>query len=157
MIVRNNRDIESEYLSDAKMSLLEDCSDVKVVEPIHEVALVTRHALNIHPKENGDMEQREHIFYIKCHINDHVCSMIIDSGSYINVTNTLLIEKLNFKKHPNPYKLQCLNVRWRYRVTKQVLVLFSIDKYKDEVLCDVAPIRASIMDGLVRPIEPNNK
>lgn len=46
---------------------------------------------------------------------------------------------------------------WRYRVTKQVLVLFSIEKYKDEVLCDVAPIRASKMDGLVRPIEPNNK
>lgn len=29
------------------------------------------------------------------------------------------------------------------RVTKQVLVPFSIDKYKDEVLCDVVPMQAS--------------
>ena len=44
-------------------------------------------------------------------------------------------------KHPNPYRLQWLNDCGDIRVTKQVLVSFSIGKYKDEVLCDVVPMR----------------
>ena len=70
--------------------------------------------------------------------------MIIDSGSCTNVASTLLVEKLNLPtlKHPNPYRLQWLNDCGDIRVTKQVLVSFSIGKYKDEVLCDVALMHA---------------
>ncbi|RDX79498.1 hypothetical protein CR513_40073, partial [Mucuna pruriens] len=62
--------------------------------------------------------------------------MIIDNGICTNVASTLLVKKLNLptKKHPNPYRLQ---------VTKQVLMSFSIGKYKDKVLCDVAPIKVT--------------
>ncbi|RDX96732.1 hypothetical protein CR513_20569, partial [Mucuna pruriens] len=121
---------------------VEDCSDVEVVGLVNGDILVTRRTLSIQPKEGGDMEQCEHIFHTRCHINDKVCSMIIDSGSCTNVASTLLVEKLNLptKKHPNPYRLQWLNDYGDIRVTKQVLVSFSIDKYKDEVLCDVAPM-----------------
>ncbi|GKV11282.1 hypothetical protein SLEP1_g22547 [Rubroshorea leprosula] len=64
--------------------------------------------------------------------------------SCTNVANTILVEKLNLPmmKHPRPYKLQWLNDCGEIKVTKQVLVSFSIGRYKDEVLCDVVPMHA---------------
>ncbi|RDY10238.1 hypothetical protein CR513_05275, partial [Mucuna pruriens] len=135
MVIWDNGEIESESSSDDEIPPLEYYSDVEVVEPISGDILVTERTLSIQPKEGGDMEQREHIFHTRCHINDKVCRMIIDSGSCTNVSSTLLVEKLNLptKKHPNPYRLQWLNDCGDIRVTKQVLVSFSIGKYKDEV------------------------
>lgn len=51
--------------------------------------------------------------------------------------------KLPTIKHPRPYKLQWLNDYGEVKVTKQALVSFSIEKYTDEVLCDVVPMQAS--------------
>ncbi|KAL4319441.1 hypothetical protein GQ457_18G000290 [Hibiscus cannabinus] len=55
-----------------------------------------------------------------------------------------MVEKLglNTTKHPNPYRLQWLNDGGEIKVTKQVLVPFTIGKYKDEVLCDVVAMGA---------------
>ena len=55
-----------------------------------------------------------------------------------------MVEKLNMStlKYSKPYKLQWLNECGETRVKKQVLVLFSIDKYSDEALCDVVPMHA---------------
>ncbi|RDY05366.1 hypothetical protein CR513_10804, partial [Mucuna pruriens] len=60
--------------------------------------------------------------------------MIIDNGSCTNVASALLVEKFNLptKKHPNLCRLQWLNDCCDIRVAKQVLVSFSIGKYKDE-------------------------
>lgn len=68
--------------------------------------------------------------------------MIIDSGSCTNASSTTLVEKLSLTtmKHPQPYKLQWLNECGEVNVNKQVLLSFSIGKYKDEVLCDVVPM-----------------
>jgi hypothetical protein len=70
--------------------------------------------------------------------------MIIDGGSCTNVASTILVEKLNLPtlKHSRPYKLQWLQDCGEIKVNKQVLISFSIRKYKDEVLCDVAPMHA---------------
>ena len=60
------------------------------------------------------------------------------------MASTILVEKLNLVtiKHPRPYRLQ-----WRdgdVKVIKQVVVPFSIGKsYKDEVICDVVPMKAN--------------
>lgn len=142
MMLLDNGDIESVSSNDDEMPFLEDCGNVDVAEPVSGDVLVTRRALNMQPKVEGDEEQREHIFHTRCHINDKVCSLIIDSGSCTNVASTLLVEKLCLPtlKHPNPYRLQWLNDCRDIRVTKQVLISFSIGKYKDEVLCDVAPM-----------------
>ena len=69
---------------------------------------------------------------------------IIDGGSCTNVASTTMVENLGMPtcKHPRPYKLQWLNDSGEVRVNKQVLVAFSIGKYKDEVLCDVVPMPA---------------
>jgi hypothetical protein len=89
-------------------------------------------------------QQWENIFHTRCHIDNKVCSMIIDGGSSTNVANTILVEKLNLPtlKHPKPYKLQWLNDCGEVKVNKQVLVSYSIGRYKDEVLCDVVPMHA---------------
>ncbi|KAJ7002777.1 hypothetical protein NC653_008093 [Populus alba x Populus x berolinensis] len=74
-----------------------------------------------------------------------VCSMIIDGGSCANVASDTLVKKLNLSciKHPRPYRLQWLNECGEVRVTKQVLIVFAIGKYSDEILCDVVPMHAS--------------
>ena len=74
-----------------------------------------------------------------------MCGLIIDSGSCVNVCSTTLVSKLNLStvKHAKPYRLQWLNGGGEVKVTKQVVVPFSIGKYVDEVLCDVVPMQAS--------------
>ena len=59
--------------------------------------------------------------------------MISDGGSCTNVASTSLVEKLNLKtlKHSRPYKLQWLNDCGEVKVNKQMVVSFSIGRYKD--------------------------
>ena len=45
--------------------------------------------------------------------------------------------------HPRPYKLQWLNNSGEIRMSKQVFVYFKIDRYEDEILCDVVPMHTS--------------
>ena len=75
--------------------------------------------------------------------------MIVDGGSCTNVASTIMVEKLGMQtsKHPRPYKLQWLNDSEEVRVNKQVLISFSIGKYKDEVLCDVVPTQVGHFSG----------
>jgi phage terminase large subunit len=71
--------------------------------------------------------------------------MIINRGSCVNVASDSLVKKLKLKciKHPRPYKLQWLNECSEVKVTKQILFVFAIGKYSDEVMCDVVPVHAS--------------
>ena len=81
---------------------------------------------------------------MRCHVQNKVCSVIIDGGSCTNVASTTMVEKLGMptSKHPRPYKLQWLNDSGEVSMNKQVLVSFSIGKYEDEVLCDVVSMQA---------------
>ncbi|XP_040948646.1 uncharacterized protein [Gossypium hirsutum] len=56
-----------------------------------------------------------------------------------------MVDRLGLKttKHLNPYKLQWLNDGGELKVTKQVVVPFSIGNYKDEVLYDVVSMDAT--------------
>ena len=123
---------------DDQMPILEDVGD----DDVEGESLVARRALSAQIKEDDMEQQRENIFHTRCHINNKVCSMIIDGGSCTKVASTILVEKLNLPtlKHPKPYKLQWLNDFGEVKVNKQVLVSFSIERYKDEVLCDVVPM-----------------
>lgn len=108
MIVLENGEIENASSSENEMPPLADCSDIEIEEPVHGDLLVIRRALSIQSKDDVDVEQREHIFYKRCHVKDKVYTMIIDSGGFTNVASTLLVDKLNLYtiKHPKPYKLQ---------------------------------------------------
>jgi hypothetical protein len=128
--------------NDDQMPILEDVCADDVEYPVEGESLVARRALRAQVKEDDMEQQRENIFHTRCHINNKVCSMIIDGGSCTNVASIILVEKLNLPtlKHPKPYKLQWLNDSREVKVNKQVLVFFSIGRYKDEVLCDVVPM-----------------
>ncbi|KAF7807710.1 uncharacterized protein G2W53_039871 [Senna tora] len=106
-------------------------------------SLVTRRALHINVKEES-LKQRENIFLTKCLVSGKVCSMIIDWGSCTNVASAYMVDKLELRceKHPNPYRLQWLNDSGEVKVTKQVVVPFSIGKYVVVVRCDVVPMQA---------------
>ena len=100
----------------------------------------TRRALNTQTKkEVGDGIYRENIFYTRYLIQDKTYNVMVDRGSYVNITSTTLIEKLRLPilKLPRPYNIQWLNNSDEVKVTRKVLVSFFIGKYKDEVLCDI--------------------
>ncbi|XP_065882211.1 uncharacterized protein [Euphorbia lathyris] len=134
---------ESEHESD-DMPTLEDCSDIEEVDSKggHGVNLVTRRTLKM--GVSGDIEQREHIFHAHCNILGKTCLLIIDGGSCCNVVSNVLASRLGISTipHPNPYRLQWLNDSNELKVTKQVLLNFSIGSFADEVLCDVVPMQA---------------
>ncbi|RDX90212.1 hypothetical protein CR513_27953, partial [Mucuna pruriens] len=70
-----------------------------------------------------------------------VVRRVLDGGS---CTSTILVEKLNLQtvKHLRPYKLQWLGDIGEVKVGKQVSMLFTIGKYKDEVLCGMVLLEA---------------
>jgi len=146
MMIRDNGDMESESdRSDCEgMPPLEDSDRDGLTLPVME-SLVIRRTLQVQVKEDETNQQRENIFHTRCYVQTKVCGLIIDSGSCVNVCSTTLVSKLNLctVKHAKPYGLQWLNDRGEVKMTKQVVVPFSIGKYVDEVLCDVVPMQAS--------------
>jgi hypothetical protein len=128
MIMRDNGEVmtESEDDSDGMPELVDASDDDGVVYRVTGESLVARHALNTHIKVDDAEQQRENIFYTRCHVNNKVCSMIIDGGSCTNVASTILVEKLNLPtlKHSRPYNLQWLNNCGEIKVNKQVLSFF---------------------------------
>jgi hypothetical protein len=71
--------------------------------------------------------------------------MIIDSGCCTNIASVTLVKKLrlNTIKHERPYQLQWLNECGVVRVSRQMMISFSVGKHKDEVLCDVVHMHAT--------------
>jgi len=61
------------------------------------------------------------------------------------VASTRVVEKLALPtiSHTKPCKLQWLSAVGEIMVNKQVIINFSIGKYKDEVLCDVEPMEST--------------
>ncbi|KAF7832551.1 hypothetical protein G2W53_014884 [Senna tora] len=144
MIVMENGEIETEGEGDNdSMPLLEEHSEVE--HAVTGQSLVVLRALHTQIRDGSDDLQIENIFYTRCHVKDRVCGLITDGGSCVNVASKLMVDKLGLRilKHPQPYRLQWLNESGDLKVTKQVLISFSIGKYKDEVLCDVVPMQAS--------------
>ncbi|XP_012437869.1 uncharacterized protein LOC105763990 [Gossypium raimondii] len=131
IVVCANGDIEfEEKLEDEPEATFDEEEEIEQV-PEGEL-LVVKRSLSIQSVE--DEQQRENIFHYRCQVQGKICSVIIDGGSCLNVASTLMVEKLGLptNKHLSLYKLQWLNDGGELKVTKQVLVSFSIGKYFDE-------------------------
>lgn len=143
--MRDDRAIDntSDYSSDKdNMPPLEDYEE-DFDNVVKGKTLVFQRALNLQAKEK-DNNQRENIFHTWSFVYGTVCSLIIDEGSYSNAVSTLLVEKLGSTstKHLNSYQLHWLNKCEEVKVTKQVIVPFSIKRYADQVCYDVMPMYA---------------
>ena len=100
----------------------------------------------------------QNIFHTYCHVQNKVCSLIIDNRNCVNIASTIIVSKLNLCmiEHNKPYRLQFLNDCGEVKVTKQVLILFFIRKYVDKVQYDVVLMHVSHI-LLERPWQSNRK
>jgi len=59
-----------------------------------------------------------------------------------NLVSIEMVEKMELEtiEHPSPYRVSWLQKGHQVNVTKQCLVKFKIEGYKDDILCDVIPI-----------------
>jgi hypothetical protein len=109
MILKDHKKIESrsDRSDDDEGPPLKDCSDVEIAYSVEREALIIRCVLIIQVKEDVD-KQRDNIFHIRCHIQNKVCSMIIDGEICANIANTTLVRMLNLSiiKHYKTYKIQ---------------------------------------------------
>ncbi|KAG8497231.1 hypothetical protein CXB51_008425 [Gossypium anomalum] len=142
MVMHASGEIESEDEKEEESDTLVSDEEGELEYAVEGEIFVIKRSLSVQSTENE--QQRENIFHTRCLVQGKVCSLIVDGGSCTNVASTLMVEKLGLAttKHPCPYKLQWLNDGGELKVTKQVLVPFSIGKYNDEVLCDVVPMHA---------------
>ncbi|RDX62977.1 hypothetical protein CR513_58639, partial [Mucuna pruriens] len=99
----DNGEGESDISSDNEMSPLEDCSDVDVGKLVDRVVHITRRVLSIHPKEDDDVEQREHIFHTRCHINDksgYNQSRMKESDEWKTSFKTKYVDEFDLRTNP---------------------------------------------------------
>ena len=47
-------------------------------------------------KEDAVEQQHGNMFHTRCHVNNKVCSLIIDGGSCVNVVSSLLVVKESY-------------------------------------------------------------
>jgi hypothetical protein len=67
---------------------------------------------------------------------------IIDSGSQKNLISAEVIKQLGLSTtpHPKPYNIKWLHQGRNLHISQQCQFLYGIQPFKDEVLCDVAPL-----------------
>ena len=53
-------------------------------------------------KEDAVEQQHGNMFHTRCHVNNKVCSLIIDGGSCVNIDSALLVEKLQLPTLEHP-------------------------------------------------------
>eukprot|EP00253_Pinus_taeda_P023394 PITA_23394 len=105
-------------------------------------ALVLHKVLLKPVDENVEQTQRKDLFRTVCKSQGKCCKMIIDSGSTDNLVSTEMVEKLGLKhlKHPNLYRVSCLQKGHQLLVDEQSEVEFQIGRYKDKIICDIMPM-----------------
>jgi len=127
-VVVSENDSETSRHSSPSRSPSENESE----SPLEGDLLVVRRMLG-QVLKHFDESQRENIFHTRYLINNKLCSLIVDGGCCANVASTRVVDKLGLStiSHTKPYKLQWLSEVGEIIVSKQVLIAFSISKYKD--------------------------
>lgn len=88
--------------------------------------------------------QRSNIFQSECTIQNKVCKLIIDGGSFTNTISSDLVHglSLSMRRLPSPCYIQWMNQSDTLKITHKARVKFSIGTYVDAMDCDVAPVSA---------------
>ncbi|KAK5792946.1 hypothetical protein PVK06_034079 [Gossypium arboreum] len=85
MVVRSNGEIESEEEEDEESDASTD-EEEELKYVVDCEILVIKRSLSLQSIENE--QQRENIFHTRCHVQDNVCSLIVDGGSCTNVASS---------------------------------------------------------------------
>lgn len=98
---------EEEDNIEVEMPPLADASDECIEYPLDGDVLMVKRALDMHVEVGGLEKQSENIFHTRCHVQNKICSLIIDNNSCTNITSVDLMDKfyLQTTKHHVPYKL----------------------------------------------------
>ncbi|XP_068474863.1 uncharacterized protein [Phaseolus vulgaris] len=125
---------EHDFDSPKHVSFSRQSSGDESESPLEGDLLVVRRLLG-QVSQPFDETQRENIFHTRCLIQNNICSLIVDGGSCANVASTRVVDKLGLPtiSQTKPYKLQWLSEVGEIVVNRQVLIHFSIGKYKDEI------------------------
>ena len=86
--------------------------------------------------------------------------LILDSGNCGNIIGTHIVDKLKLplEPHPEPYKIWWIKSIGDIRVNQRCRVPFSIEKYKDEMYCDMIDMDAcSLIFGRPQQNDVNTK
>ena len=84
----------------------------------------------------------EHLFHSQLWVKRTPLHLIVDNGSQKNLISVEVIKilKLLTVPHPQPYNIGWLSHGQGIRVSQQCCLSYGIKPFKDEVICDVAPL-----------------
>ena len=87
-------------------------------------------------------EDEERLFHSQMWVDGKPMHFIVDSGSQKNLISREAIKRLNLKvtRHPQPYSMGWVNEGKDIQIDQQCHLPYSIKPFKDEVICDVAPL-----------------
>lgn len=141
MLITEAGDYESQDEAEVETEPQDEYGDIEY--PDIGEALVTRRILSA-MVEPAETIQRENIFHSRCTIKGKVCNLIIDGGSFTNVASDYMVDNLGLVKtrHQRSYRLRWLDDKIEFKISDQVTIPFSVGKYQDQVLCEVAPMQA---------------
>jgi hypothetical protein len=125
-----NLDSESDYENIGKGQIID-------ADPTSIVTTTT-----IQPEEPTDPEEGEHLFHSQMWVKGTPLHFIVDSGSQKNLISTEVIKQLGLSTTPHlhPYNIGWLRQGQDLCVSQQCRLSYDIQPFKEEVLCDVAPL-----------------
>lgn len=87
-------------------------------------------------------EDEERLFHSQMWVDGKPLHFIVDSGSQKNLISRETVKRLNLKvtRHPQPYSMGWVNEGQDIQINQQCRLPYSIKPFKDEVICDVAPL-----------------
>jgi hypothetical protein len=93
--------------------------------------------------EPDDPEEGQCLFHSQMWVKGTLLHLIIDSGGQKNLILAVVIKwlALSTMPHPQPYTIGWLHQGSDFHVSQQCRLSYDIKPFKDEVLCDVAPLK----------------
>ena len=93
-------------------------------------------------EDHEDSKAEEHLFHSQMWVKGTPLHFVVDNGSQKNLISAEFIKRLDLSTTPHlqPYNIYWLSQGQGIFITHQSLLPYVIKPFKDEVLCDVAPL-----------------
>jgi hypothetical protein len=93
--------------------------------------------------EPDEPEEGECLFHSQMWVKGTPLHFIVDSGSQKNLISAEVVKRLALSTtlHPQPYTIGWLCQGSDLRISQKCRLSYGIKPFKDEVLCDVAPLK----------------